>query len=95
MKSIGQRYVTATIVFVLCGLWLGVGLVNGLVCLASFAASVLVVRVLQARDDRRRTAAAPRSRRRESRRERPRQTRPAPPLDDVEGFGWPRTMSGA
>ena len=48
-SSLVQRYLLAAVVFVLAGVWLGVGLLKGLECLLAFLLALLVVAVVQRR----------------------------------------------
>ena len=49
LSSLVQRYLVAAVVFVLAGVWLGVGLIKGLECLLAFLLALLVVAVVQRR----------------------------------------------
>jgi uncharacterized membrane protein YhiD involved in acid resistance len=44
-----QRYLIAAVVFVLAGVWLGVGVIKGLECLLAFLLALLVGAVVQRR----------------------------------------------
>lgn len=87
-RSVTERYAIAAAAFMAAAVWLGVGLVNGFLCLFVFLLAGQAVRIYQRRDDARERAV---DRRRQQTRRRPAAERPSRsvPYDtDREQLDW-------